>query len=235
MQDHLVFVADSRDHGHSSCTAEPCGYDLVASDDLALLDFLAIARVDHVGWSDGGIIGIGIGIKVIHPTQLDKLFAQAANVTSANVTSANVTSANVTSANVTSDGVTSANVTSDGVDPPWPPTRPSNAPSPGWATTIRTLSHPGPVQPVRPPDRRDVDDPARLVRRRSGELHPSHRHRSSDHHHDHDRDEVVSRAHTDHMTAVTTGATATIRHGASHIAMLQAPVDAVAAIRAFLQ
>lgn len=79
MRDHLVIVADSRGHGRSTRTAEPFGYDLMASDYLALLDYLKIARVDLVGWSDGGIIGIDIALH--HPERLDKLFAQAANVT----------------------------------------------------------------------------------------------------------------------------------------------------------
>ena len=35
---HKVIVADSRGHGRSTRTAEPFGYDLMASDYLALLD-----------------------------------------------------------------------------------------------------------------------------------------------------------------------------------------------------
>jgi pimeloyl-ACP methyl ester carboxylesterase len=79
MQDHLVIVADSRGHGRSTRTADPFGYELMASDYLALLDYLKVDKVDLVGWSDGGIIGIDIALH--HPERLDKLFAQAANVT----------------------------------------------------------------------------------------------------------------------------------------------------------
>jgi len=79
MRDHLVVVADSRGHGRSTRSAQPFGYDLMASDYLALLDYLKIDKVDLVGWSDGGIIGIDIAMT--HPERLDKLFAQAANVT----------------------------------------------------------------------------------------------------------------------------------------------------------
>lgn len=79
MKDHLVIVADSRGHGRSSRNEQPYGYDLMASDYLALLDFLKIPKVDLIGWSDGGIIGIDIAMK--HPERLNKLFAQAANVT----------------------------------------------------------------------------------------------------------------------------------------------------------
>lgn len=76
---HKVIVADSRGHGRSTRTEEPYGYDLMASDYLALLDHLKIDKTALVGWSDGGIIGIDIAMK--HPERLTRLFAQAANVT----------------------------------------------------------------------------------------------------------------------------------------------------------
>lgn len=76
---HKVIVADSRGHGRSTRTEEPYGYDLMASDYLALLDFLKIDKTALVGWSDGGIIGIDIAMS--HPERLTKLFAHAANVT----------------------------------------------------------------------------------------------------------------------------------------------------------
>ncbi|MGH6891528.1 MAG: alpha/beta fold hydrolase [Dongiaceae bacterium] len=77
--DHTVIVADSRGHGRSTRNADPYGYDLMASDYLALLDYLKIDKVALVGWSDGGIIGLDIAMK--HPERLTKLFAQAANAT----------------------------------------------------------------------------------------------------------------------------------------------------------
>ncbi|MBI1170898.1 alpha/beta fold hydrolase [bacterium] len=79
MKDHLVIVADSRGHGRSTRTAEPFGYDLMASDYLALLDYLKVDQVDLVGWSDGGIIGLDIAMH--QPQRLKHLFAQAANIT----------------------------------------------------------------------------------------------------------------------------------------------------------
>jgi pimeloyl-ACP methyl ester carboxylesterase len=79
MKDHTVIVADSRGHGRSSRNTEAYSYDLMAADYLALLDYLKFDKVDLVGWSDGGIIGIDIALK--HPERLDKLFAHAANVT----------------------------------------------------------------------------------------------------------------------------------------------------------
>jgi pimeloyl-ACP methyl ester carboxylesterase len=76
---HKVIVADSRGHGRSTRDAQPYGYDLMASDYLALLDHVKIDRTALVGWSDGGIIGIAIALK--NPERLSKLFAHAANVT----------------------------------------------------------------------------------------------------------------------------------------------------------
>jgi pimeloyl-ACP methyl ester carboxylesterase len=75
---HKVIVADSRGHGRSTRTEQPYGYDLMASDYLALLDYLKIDKTALVGWSDGGIIGIDIALH--HPERLTRLFAQAANV-----------------------------------------------------------------------------------------------------------------------------------------------------------
>jgi len=76
---HKVIVADSRGHGRSTRNEQPYGYDLMASDYLALLDFLKVEKTALVGWSDGGIIGLDIAMS--HPERLTKLFAQAANVT----------------------------------------------------------------------------------------------------------------------------------------------------------
>jgi pimeloyl-ACP methyl ester carboxylesterase len=78
-KDHKVIIADSRGHGRSTRTEEPFGYDLMASDYLALLDYLKIDKTAIVGWSDGGIIGIDIALH--HPERLTKVFAHAANVT----------------------------------------------------------------------------------------------------------------------------------------------------------
>ena len=62
---YRVIVMDSRGHGRSSRNAEPFGYDLMASDVLALLDDLKLDKVALVGWSDGAIIGLDIAMH--HP------------------------------------------------------------------------------------------------------------------------------------------------------------------------
>jgi pimeloyl-ACP methyl ester carboxylesterase len=79
MTDHLVIVADSRGHGRSTRNADPYGYDLMTEDYVALLDYLKVEKVDLVGWSDGGIIGLDMAMK--HADRLNHVFAQAANIT----------------------------------------------------------------------------------------------------------------------------------------------------------
>jgi len=74
---YRVIVMDSRGHGRSSRDEHPYGYDLMASDVLALMDFLKIDKAALVGWSDGAIIGLDIAIH--RPERLSKLFAFAAN------------------------------------------------------------------------------------------------------------------------------------------------------------
>ena len=78
LQTHYqVIVMDSRGHGRSSRDAQPFGYDLMASDVLALMDHLGIKKAAIVGWSDGAIIGLDIAMH--HPEHVSKLFAFAAN------------------------------------------------------------------------------------------------------------------------------------------------------------
>lgn len=72
-----VIVADSRGQGRSTTSAEPLTYDLMASDVIGLLDYLGLKKVDLVGWSDGGIIGLDIAMH--HPRRLRRLFVYGAN------------------------------------------------------------------------------------------------------------------------------------------------------------
>jgi pimeloyl-ACP methyl ester carboxylesterase len=75
--DYQVVVIDSRGHGRSTRDVEPLGYDLMASDVLAVMDVLKLEKAAVVGWSDGAIIGLDIAIH--HPERLTGLFAFAAN------------------------------------------------------------------------------------------------------------------------------------------------------------
>jgi pimeloyl-ACP methyl ester carboxylesterase len=55
---HKVIALDSRGHGRSTRSDQPFGYELMASDVLAMMDHLKLDKVKVVGWSDGGIIGL---------------------------------------------------------------------------------------------------------------------------------------------------------------------------------
>jgi pimeloyl-ACP methyl ester carboxylesterase len=74
---YRVIVTDSRGHGRSTRDDRPYGYDLMASDVIALMDFLKLPKASLVGWSDGAILGLDIAMH--HPERLTKLFAFAAN------------------------------------------------------------------------------------------------------------------------------------------------------------
>jgi pimeloyl-ACP methyl ester carboxylesterase len=74
---HTVILIDSRGHGRSTRDARPYGYDLMADDVVALLDYLKIPKADVVGWSDGGILGLDLAIR--HKDRVGKVFAFAAN------------------------------------------------------------------------------------------------------------------------------------------------------------
>ena len=73
-----VLVVDSRGQGRSSASSAPFSYALFASDIAALLRSLGIDRVDIVGWSDGGIVGIEMALH--HPRLVHRVFAFGANV-----------------------------------------------------------------------------------------------------------------------------------------------------------
>lgn len=72
-----VITIDSRGHGRSSIGRGPLGYALMASDVLAVIDQLQVPKVDLVGWSDGGIVGLELAIT--HPERIGRLFAFGAN------------------------------------------------------------------------------------------------------------------------------------------------------------
>jgi pimeloyl-ACP methyl ester carboxylesterase len=74
---HFVIAADSRGHGRSTDSSAPLSYSLMSYDMLRLLDRLQIDRVDVVGWSDGGIIGLDLAIH--HPNRIRRLVAISAN------------------------------------------------------------------------------------------------------------------------------------------------------------
>lgn len=197
MKDHLVIVADSRGHGRSTRTEEPFGYDLMASDYLALLDHLKIDKTDLVGWSDGGIIGLAIAMN--HPERLDRLFAHAANITTDGVDPAVETNAvfgsyiDWMSAEYTAKSPTPDQFGAfvEQISGMW-------ASQPNWTDEVIAA----------------IVVPTAIV--------------AGDH------DEAILRAHTERMAALIPGAELVILPDVSHFAMLQAPDEYTAAVRAFI-
>lgn len=80
---HTVIVMDSRGHGRSTRNSQPYGYDLMADDVVALMDVLKVPKADIVGWSDGGILGLGLAMR--HADRVGKVFAFAANTLTSGV------------------------------------------------------------------------------------------------------------------------------------------------------
>lgn len=74
---HEVIVIDSRGQGRSTGSAQPLTYELMASDVVAVMNFLHVRRASIVGSSDGGIVGLVIAID--YPERLNRLFAWGAN------------------------------------------------------------------------------------------------------------------------------------------------------------
>ena len=56
----------------------PLNYETLTDDLAALLDHLKVGRVDVLGWSDGGIEALLLGIR--HPDKVNKLIAMAPNL-----------------------------------------------------------------------------------------------------------------------------------------------------------
>ena len=75
---YMVIAMDSRDHGRSGDSAEALTYEKMTDDQAALLDHLKVGPVNVLGWSDGGIEALLLGIR--HPAKVKKLIAMAANL-----------------------------------------------------------------------------------------------------------------------------------------------------------
>ncbi len=77
-QHYQVIAMDSRDHGKSGDAAGPLTFEQMTDDLSALLDHLHTGPVLVLGWSDGGIEALLLGLR--HPTQVTKIAAMAANL-----------------------------------------------------------------------------------------------------------------------------------------------------------
>lgn len=75
---HRVIVIDSRGHGRSTRDTRPYSYELMASDVLAVMDRLEIAKAAIIGWSDGACTGLVLARS--HPERIAGVFFFACNM-----------------------------------------------------------------------------------------------------------------------------------------------------------
>jgi pimeloyl-ACP methyl ester carboxylesterase len=75
---HQVIAMDSRDHGRSGDSADALTYEKMTDDLAALLDDLEVGPVDVLGWSDGGIEALLLGMR--YPDKVKRLVAMAPNL-----------------------------------------------------------------------------------------------------------------------------------------------------------
>jgi pimeloyl-ACP methyl ester carboxylesterase len=75
---YRVIAMDSRDHGKSGDSLDKLSYEKMTDDLAALLDHLQTGPVYVLGWSDGGIEALLLGIR--HPAKVKKIAAMAANL-----------------------------------------------------------------------------------------------------------------------------------------------------------
>jgi pimeloyl-ACP methyl ester carboxylesterase len=75
---YKVIAMDSRDQGKSGDSPDRITYEKMTDDLAALLDHLNTGPVNVLGWSDGGIEGLLLGIR--HPTKVKKIAAMGANL-----------------------------------------------------------------------------------------------------------------------------------------------------------
>jgi len=77
-QRYRVIAMDSRDQGRSADSPGPMTYEAMADDLAALLDHLKTGPVNVLGWSDGGIEALLLGVR--HPAKVKKIASMAANL-----------------------------------------------------------------------------------------------------------------------------------------------------------
>jgi pimeloyl-ACP methyl ester carboxylesterase len=76
-KDYRVTVMDTRGHGRSPVVSHAFGFAVFAEDVADLLDYLGIPAAAIVGWSDGAITGLQLGMT--KPGLVTRLFAFGAN------------------------------------------------------------------------------------------------------------------------------------------------------------
>lgn len=75
---YRVIAMDSRDQGRSADSDGPLTYETMTDDLAALIDHLKLDSVDVIGWSDGGIEALLLGVR--HPGKVRKIVSMAPNL-----------------------------------------------------------------------------------------------------------------------------------------------------------
>ena len=75
---YRVVAMDSRGHGRSTRDGQAYSYELMASDVLAVMDFLQLDRAVPVGWSDGACTAMVLG--ATSPARIPGVFFFACNM-----------------------------------------------------------------------------------------------------------------------------------------------------------
>jgi pimeloyl-ACP methyl ester carboxylesterase len=75
---YRVIVADSRGQGKSELKTDSLTYTQITKDWEGLVNYLKLDSINILGWSDGGIIGLKMGIS--KKTKVKKIVAMGANL-----------------------------------------------------------------------------------------------------------------------------------------------------------
>jgi pimeloyl-ACP methyl ester carboxylesterase len=76
-KDIFVIALDSRAHGRSTDSEKPLSYSLLAEDVKTFIDNLNLEKVNLLGWSDGGVISLHLGM--FYPQKINKIVLVGAN------------------------------------------------------------------------------------------------------------------------------------------------------------
>lgn len=77
-ENYQVIVADNRGHGKSELPTDSLTYRQIAADYEALIQHLKIDSLSIVGWSDGGIVSLIIGVN--NKIKTNRIVAMAPNI-----------------------------------------------------------------------------------------------------------------------------------------------------------
>jgi len=75
---YRVIIADNRGHGKSELKTDSLTYVQITRDWDGLVNYLKLDSIDIIGWSDGGIVGLKMGIS--GKSKIKKIVAMGANL-----------------------------------------------------------------------------------------------------------------------------------------------------------